>query len=82
MPWRCRVFGHDYDFRAHGATMAWSCGRGCAAGGSKTYGTAQEARHYAAAFDRRDRDQVGRRAPFLGLFPLRLWRRMTRGRSG
>ena len=53
--------------------MRWSCERGCGAGGAKEYATAAEAEQYAAAFDREDRGEVGRRAPFLGMFPLRLW---------
>jgi hypothetical protein len=69
----CRVFGHRYRFHADGATMRWTCERGCGAGGSKEYGEPAEAARYAAAFDREDRDEVGRRAPFLGMFPLRMW---------
>jgi hypothetical protein len=70
---RCSVFGHRYRFTAEGATMRWTCERGCGAGGAKGYATAAEATQYAAAFDREDRGEVGRRAPFLGMFPLRLW---------
>jgi hypothetical protein len=69
----CRVFGHRYRFQAEGTTMRWTCQRGCGAGGEKEYATADEAARYAAAFDREDRDEVGRRAPFLGMFPLRMW---------
>jgi hypothetical protein len=29
---------------------------------------------YSMAFDREDRHDVGRRAPLVGLFPLRLYR--------
>ena len=72
----CRVFGHRLVFRADGRTMAWECDRGCAdGGGGKQYPTAEDARRYAAAFNRRDSEALGRRAPLLGLFPLRLWRR-------
>jgi hypothetical protein len=53
--------------------MRWTCERGCGAGGSKTDESAAEAARYAAAFDREDRDEVGRRAPFLGMLPLRMW---------
>jgi hypothetical protein len=51
--------------------------------GQKAYPTATQARRFAAEFDREDRDDLGRRAPFVGLFPLRLWRRwrMRRGRG-
>lgn len=59
--------------------MRWECERGCGAGSSKLYSTAEDARRYAAAFDRRDRDTVGARAP-LGLTPLRLLRRARRRR--
>ena len=53
--------------------MRWACERGCGAGGSKEYATVAEAARYAAAFDREDRQDLGRRAP-LGLLPLRLIR--------
>jgi hypothetical protein len=69
----CRLLGHRYRFQAEGATMTWSCERGCGSGGSKEYASAAEAARYAAALDREDRAELGRRAPFLGLFPLRLW---------
>ena len=67
------MLGHRYRFRAEGATMRWTCERGCGAGGSKEYASAEDAARYAAAFDREDRSELGRRAPLLGLFPLRLW---------
>lgn len=56
--------------------MIWECERGCGFGGSKQYATAEEARRYALAFDRRDSRDIGRRAPLIGLFPLRLWHRL------
>jgi hypothetical protein len=71
---RCRVLGHRFRFVSEGATMRWHCQRGCGAGGSKRYGTAAEARRYAAAFDREDREDLGRRAPLIGLLPLRIAR--------
>jgi hypothetical protein len=74
----CRVLGHRFRFRAEGETMLWECQRGCGAGGSKGYPTAQEATRYAKAFDREDRDAIGRRAPLVGLFPLRLYRALRR----
>jgi hypothetical protein len=70
----CRVLGHRFAFRAEGSLMVWECERGCGARGSKEYPTADQAQRYAAAFDKRDSDDLGRRAPFLGLLPLRLWR--------
>ena len=69
----CRLLGHRYRFRAEGQTMLWNCERGCGAGGSKEYASSTEAARYASAFDREDRTELGRRAPLLGLFPLRLW---------
>jgi hypothetical protein len=71
---RCRLIGHRHRFRADGATMTWSCERCGAPGGAKTYATTAEAARYAAAFDREDRSDLGRRAPLVGLLPLRLWR--------
>jgi hypothetical protein len=71
---RCRLIGHRFRFWNEGETMRWECQRGCGAGGSKSYATEQDAAGYAAAFDREDRDDLGRRAPLIGLFPLRLAR--------
>jgi hypothetical protein len=70
----CRVFGHRYRFRADGATMTWTCERCAQVGGAKTYATSEEAERYATAFEREDRDEIGKRAPLVGLLPLRLWR--------
>ena len=84
MPPRCRLFGHRYRFTATGAVMSWRCQReGCTASGDKRYPTAAAAARYAAALDREDRDQLGRRAPLFGLLPLRIWRRIVdRGQRG
>jgi len=54
--------------------MYWACQRNCGAGGSKRYASAEDASRYARGFDREDRVDLGRRAPLLGLFPLRLLR--------
>jgi hypothetical protein len=70
----CRVFGHRYRFRADARTMTWACVRCGNVGGEKTYASVEEAQRYAAAFDREDREDMGRRAPLVGLLPLRLWR--------
>jgi hypothetical protein len=59
--------------------MRWDCERGCGHGGSKDYGTAEEAARYARGLNRQDRDDLGRRAPLVGLLPLRLIRAL-RGR--
>lgn len=78
-PWRCRLAGHRLRFRVQDRTMVWECERGCGrAGGEKTYPTAGQARRYAAAFDRSP--ELGKRAPLLGMFPLRLWHRLRRSR--
>lgn len=74
----CRIFGHRYRFQADGRTMRWTCQRGCGAGGEKDYTTAADARRYASALDREDRDEMGRRAPLIGLLPLRIWRAFRR----
>lgn len=70
----CRLLGHRYRFRAQGEVMHWTCQRCGATGGVKAYPTSADARRYARAFDREDRDALGRRAPLIGLFPLRLVR--------
>lgn len=75
----CRLLGHRYRFTAEGNQMTWRCQRGCGAAGSKAYPTSEQAERFAAAFDREDRDDLGRRAPLFGLFPLRLWRRLRTG---
>ncbi|MBO0776277.1 MAG: hypothetical protein J2P34_08165 [Actinobacteria bacterium] len=75
------MFGHRYRFTADGTVMTWHCQRGCGAGGRKTYASAAEAGRFAAAFDREDRDDLGRRAPLVALLPLRAWRRLQSGRD-
>jgi hypothetical protein len=70
----CRTLGHRYRFAAEGATMRWTCERCGAVGGEKTYASRDEAARYARALDREDRSDLGRRAPLVGLLPLRLWR--------
>jgi hypothetical protein len=71
---RCQVLGHRFRFSSEGETMRWRCQRGCGAGGAKRYGSAADATRYARAFDREDREDIGRRAPLVGLFPLRILR--------
>jgi hypothetical protein len=70
----CRLFGHRYRFSAQGTEMSWSCARGCAEGGSKSYSSPEQARRYATAFDREDRNDLGRRAPLVAGLPLRIVR--------
>ncbi|WP_026818159.1 hypothetical protein [Arthrobacter castelli] len=77
----CRVLGHRLHFTAQGTVMSWECERGCGqGGGQKTYPTAAEAERFARGLNRKDSDDLGRRAPLIGLLPLRLWRRL-RGRK-
>jgi hypothetical protein len=71
------VFGHRWRFSAESATMRWTCERGCGAGGEKSYDSPERAARFAQAFDREDRDDVGRR-PLLSLLPLGLARRGRR----
>jgi hypothetical protein len=78
---KCRVFGHRFRFWSDGDTMYWSCQRGCGAGGEKRYPTVDQARRYATAFDREDRQDRGRRAPLFGLLPLRLARSLRERRN-
>ncbi len=76
----CQVIGHRIHFRADGQMMRWECTRGCGELGSKAYSTAEEAKRFAAAFDRRDSSDLGKRAPLIGLLPLRLWRKFANRR--
>jgi hypothetical protein len=78
---RCTLLGHRFRFTSAGPTMRWQCERGCGVGGQKRYDTAESARRYAAALDREDRDDLGKRAPLFAGFPLRLARAVRqRGR--
>jgi len=73
------MWGHSLVFRADDTTMHWECRRGCAhAGGAKRYDSAEDARRYAAAFNRKDSADLGKRAPLIGLLPLRLFRGLRR----
>lgn len=74
MPLSCRVFGHRPRFWAEGSTMRWECDRACEDGGSREYDSPADATRYAKAFDREDRDELGRRS-ILSLAPMRLLRR-------
>jgi hypothetical protein len=70
----CRVFGHDPAFDVDGARLVWARRRCGGESGEKRYDSEADARRYAAAFNRRDSEDLGRRAPLLGLLPLRIWR--------
>jgi hypothetical protein len=72
----CTVFGHKPEFWTEGSTMRWACERCGLQAGSKTYPSSAEAEHLAAAFNRRDNEDLGKRAPLIGMFPLRLWHRL------
>lgn len=74
----CQVFGHRLAFDADGRTMRWACDRCGRDAGAKQYDTADDARRYAAAFNRRDTEALGKRAPLIGLLPLRLWRKFSK----
>jgi hypothetical protein len=76
---RCRLLGHRFRFVADGRVMRWDCGRCGTQGGSKTYPSPDHAARYAAALDAEDRSDLGRRAPLIGLLPLRLWRMLRKG---
>jgi hypothetical protein len=73
-PLACRLLGHRPHFRAEGELMRWECARGCGMRGEKRYGSAADAERYAAALDRDERADLGKRAP-LSMFVLRLARR-------
>jgi hypothetical protein len=76
---RCRLLGHRYRFASEGERMRWRCQR-CGVGGEKRYPDASAAARYARAFDREDRQDLGRRAPLVGLLPLRIARALKRRR--
>jgi hypothetical protein len=78
MRFACRLLGHQPVFRADGRTMQWACERCGQAAGAKQYDTAADAQRYATAFNRRDTADLGKRAPLIGLLPLRLWRIVRR----
>lgn len=78
----CRVFGHQPTFSTDDTMMSWECRRCGGERGSKQYASAADAKRYATAFNRRDSDDLGRRAPILGLLPLRLWRWLQRRNTG
>ena len=74
VPLACRVLGHRVRFWTEAELMRWGCERDCGLEGEKAYATSADARRYARAFDREDRDDLGRRSP-LSLLPLRFARR-------
>jgi hypothetical protein len=78
---RCRLLGHRYGFTTEGPVMRWDCQWCGAPGGAKRYDSAQDAALFAAAFDRRDSEDLGKRASF-GLLPLRVARAARRRRDG
>jgi hypothetical protein len=79
---RCQLLGHRLRFTADGTNMRWECQRGCGAGGSKQYASAEEAARYARGLNREDRQDLGRRAPLVGLLPLRVARLLRHRRDG
>ena len=77
----CRVLGHRLVFAADGSLLHWHCVRGCGVAGQKRYADAGRAQRYAAVFNQRDADDLGRRAPLIGLLPQGLWRKVRSGRG-
>ncbi len=69
----CRWLGHRFAFAAQGREMTWECTR-CGERASKRYDTPADAARFAAAFNRSGTEGLGRRAPLIGLLPLRVWR--------
>ncbi len=78
---RCRLLGHRFRFRAEGPELVWWCERGCGAGARRRYADEDSAWRYARAFDREDADDVGVRAPLIGMLPLRMWRALRGSRE-
>jgi hypothetical protein len=68
----CRLLGHRYVFTAEGVVMTWRCAR-CAEGGAKQYSDPASAARFAAGLNADSAGGLGRRAPLIGLFPLRVW---------
>jgi hypothetical protein len=77
----CRIAGHRPRFWAQGETMRWECARCGEGSGEKRYPSAGDAQRYARAFDREDREDIGKRAPLFALLPLRLARAARRRRE-
>ncbi len=73
----CRLLGHKFVFRAEADLMVWECSR-CGAWSSKRYPTSDEAARFAKVLNVRATDELGKRAPLVGLLPLRVWRRLRR----
>lgn len=69
---RCTLLGHSPQFQADGSALRWHCRRCGRPLGQKDYGDPDRAGRYADAFNRRQSDQLGRNAPLVGLFPLRI----------
>jgi hypothetical protein len=61
--------------------MTWSCERCAHVGGSKEYASADDAARFARAFDREDREDLGRRAPLISGLPLRVVRAFRQRRN-
>ncbi len=77
----CGLFGHRIRFRTEGATLHWTCERGCGTSGQRFYATAAQANRYANAFNCQDRRDFGTR-PLLSMLPLKLLGRRTHRRGG
>ena len=77
----CTILGHRPSFAADGTVMRWRCRRCGETLGQKEYPTPADARRYAQALNREDSEDLGARAPLIGLLPLRL-ARLARRRRG
>ncbi|WP_211221069.1 hypothetical protein [Nocardioides insulae] len=71
-------------FWAQDGSLCWACARDCGHQGSKGYDRSEDAARYATAFNRRDTEALGRRAPLIGLLPLRVarWLKPTPSPTG
>jgi hypothetical protein len=76
----CSFLGHRPRFWADEDVMHWACER-CGEGAQKRYPSAEQAQRYARALDREDSEDLGKRAPLVSLFPLRLARSALRRRQ-
>ena len=81
-PLSCRLLDHRHRFRSEGAATTWACERGCGPAAPRSTPRPAPAAHYAAAFDRPASGDLGRKAPLLGMFPLRVWRWLRQRREG
>jgi hypothetical protein len=63
----CRLSGHRWRFRREGATVLWSCERGCGAGGERGYESPAVASVHLRHYARRPPQPVGLLAALAGV---------------